>query len=74
MLPPGGKAGVEAPDGARLSTGTRSEEEEGVAEEAGGDESSVERGGQGGDHLHNHNLIKAHTSLRMTISFGHHHI
>ena len=47
MLPPGGKAGVEAPDGARLPTGTRSEEEEGVAEEAGGDESSVQRGGQG---------------------------
>ena len=63
MLPPGGETGIEAPHRARLTGGTLCKEKEGVAEEGGGDETRVQGGRQGGDHLHNLVLIISHTPL-----------
>ena len=70
MLPPGGETGVKAPHRARLTGGTLCKEKEGVAEEGGGDETRVQRGRQGGDHLHNLAFITSHTSLGITKSLA----
>ena len=70
MLPPGGETGIEAPHRARLTGGTLCKEKEGVAEEGGGDETRVQGGRQGGDHLHNLAFITSHTSLGITKSLA----